>query len=143
MQTLDRKILNVTLFSFLTLVIMNSIKFLPIIESIGSIGKLVLCSLFILWSVLFIGKSNIKVKVANKFAHLSIAIIILSFAAISISSDGNTSNLAVNLAFPIYIIFYYYVIRTFLGINISDGYTYPKNSTKIDFLRIFRFTLFF
>ena len=47
MQKSDKLLLNISLVTFLTLVIMNSIHFIGSISSIGSVGKFGFCILFI------------------------------------------------------------------------------------------------
>lgn len=139
MELGDKVVVKSGLFIFLSLVIMNSIKFIPLITVIGSIGKLVFCAVFIIFVFLFIKRSIFKIKFLEKLSFFGIGFLIVGFSIIFYLKNGSSENLLANCVLPIYIYFYYLVCKLLLRLNADNPF---PQSSKFDILSIFRLTLF-
>ncbi|APQ18034.1 hypothetical protein A9200_15805 [Maribacter hydrothermalis] len=135
-----RSLLNISLFVYITLIVMNSIKFNETIAEIGSIGKLVFCILFISTSLFLNLNSVLKIKLKNYALFILIAVILVFNSFYYISSTNN--NFLANIAFPIYFVFYFLFIKNYISIIALKNRTNILELTKIKILSLFRVILF-
>lgn len=142
MNKLEKRLLEISLFIFLTLVIMNSIKFISIVTSIGSIGKLFFCLLFIGCVVFFTDKEKIKIKFLRQKEWIIIISFLLLFTIYFILTTNTSINLLANLAFPIYFVFYYFLVKLFIRANKIRLDLDIQKIITFQILSVFRKTLF-
>lgn len=143
MDKFELRFLKGSLFTYITLVIMNSIKFIGGISSLGSVGKLLFCLLFIFSVVTFMDRSRLKILFRGRIEWGIFVVLVLIFNFYYVVTSGSTSNLLPNLAFPIYFIFYYLVVKLFIIDTQSKIQSNIAEVTIHRILLIFRKVLYF
>ncbi len=142
MNKIERRVLEISLIVFLTLVIMNSIKFIGIVTTIGSVGKLLFCLSFIGGIALFIDRGKIKITFLRKVEWFFVIASLLLFALYFVVSTNTRINLLPNLAFPIYFVFYYFLIKLFIRVYRPKAGVAVSNIVQLKIFDIYRKTLF-
>lgn len=142
MDRFEKRVLDISLVVFLTLVIMNSIKFIGIVTTIGSIGKFLFCLAFIGGVILFVSPGKVTIKFATLKEWGILFSIFIFFAFYFVVESNDRSNLLPNLAFPIYLIFYYLMVRLFVRAYKVKVGTQSVDVIKTKILSLFRMTLF-
>lgn len=141
MQKGEALLVRSSLVIYLTLVIMNSINMSGSVQQIGSVGKLIFAFGFIVISVLFIDKSKLKMELIGKNYLIAIGALLMVFGFGYILRYKDSSNLLINLAFPVYFIFYFILLKLFLRINYTKYGALAVEATKREILKLFRITL--
>ncbi|WP_152537367.1 O-antigen ligase family protein [Aquimarina pacifica] len=121
---------------------MNSIKFIGIITTLGSVGKLLFCLIFILGVILFVDREKIKIKFLSKKEWIIMISFLLLFTASFTLITNTRINLLPNLAFPVYFIFYYFLIKLLIRVYQAKFGIKITKVVQFKVLDIFRKTLF-
>lgn len=140
MKKSDIYLIKCSLFIFLSLVIMNSIKFNNAVTIIGSVGKLVFCSFFIFTVLLLTRRPKYNLRLFQKLNYILIFALIVFFSFLFFIAESDSKNLLANIAIPIYLYFFYLLSKLFIRINTGENFLLLS---KIEFFKVFRFTLFF
>ncbi|WP_344927097.1 hypothetical protein [Aquimarina addita] len=121
---------------------MNSIKFSSLITTIGSVGKLLFCLLFIGAVILLVNKEKIKIEFIRRKESIIIFSLLLIFATCYILLTGSRTNMLPNLAFPVYFLFYYFLVKLILrSIEINNKWDLSK-VIQFRILSVFRKALY-
>ena len=134
--------LDRSLLIFLTLVIMNSVKFIGIVATLGSVGKFLFCILFIAIIFALVDKEKYTIQFIFEKSYFVITGLLLLFSFLFIFKTGTRANLLPNLAFPLYFLLYYYFIKLYIRANKNNTLIDTINAVKFQILSIYRKTLF-
>ena len=121
---------------------MNLVKFIGGVSAIGSVGKLGFSVSFIIFVLVAVNRSKFKIKLLNKVESLLILICLVLFAVIFVYLNRSRINLLPNLAFPIYFIFYYLIVKLFIRANLLESGKAALEVVKLNIIYVIRFTLY-
>ena len=143
MNKAEIRAIEISLVIFLTLVIMNSIKFVSAITSLGSIGKFLFVLVFIGGAFAFVDKEKIRISTL-RFREWAIVVgLILFFAFVYMATTGDRYYLMPNIAFPLYFIFYFLLIKLYVRLHPLVSGQQILKQLQYKLLSVFRTTLWF
>ena len=130
------------IFCFITLVIMNSIKSYPLVEFIGTYGKLGIIILSIVIFLPFLNQVGFSVRLRFNWAYLIIYSLLVIFSLVSLFENNEIGNLVYNVLLIFYLFFYFFMIKILWGVYFKEKQLESFENMKIVIIKIYRSALF-
>lgn len=120
---------------------MNSVKSYPIIEFIGTYGKLAIIIISILVFAPFLNRNGYSTKLRNYWALAIIYVLLVLFSLLHSLRYHEVGNLIYNIVLIFYIFFYYFMIKILWGLYFKERNFKSFEFTKLEIIKVYRAAL--